>query len=286
MQDLYLIYMVLLVRRFESDSMSYYFKVIIRLTTLSIKGKIYFLTLHNILKGNRVMKSFLKNLSFTMSDSILMALKHPELFFLLVLENYLILPYALDIQPFLVPIVIAITIIGVDIYFMGNIFTHSKEISRVLWSYILRFLITILVMIFIIYPFISHYAWVSLYRLFKLFGKILYSEDYIIVSLLTVVLCLFICDFIAKLTLSKKKNKIIGNLPGYCIGFFVFFIFLALIVFFTFTKSFSQFEIFKIPAIFLIFILWCILLIWQRLYCLSLNDFVSIDRNLYSYSED
>ena len=31
------------------------------------------------------MKSFLKNLSFTMSDSILMALKHPELFFLLVL---------------------------------------------------------------------------------------------------------------------------------------------------------------------------------------------------------
>lgn len=159
-----------------------------------------------------------------MSDSILMALKHPELFFLLVLENYLILPYVSDIQPFLVPIVIAITIIGVDIYFMGNIFTHSKEITRVLWSYILRFLITILVMIFSIYPFISHYAWVSLYRLFKLFGKILYSEDYIIVSLLTVVLCLFICDFIAKFTLSKKKNKVIGNLPWYCFGFCIFYI--------------------------------------------------------------
>ena len=61
-------------------------------------------------------------------------------------------------------------------------------------------------MIFSIYPFISHYAWVSLYRLFKLFGKILYSEDYIIVSLLTVVLCLFICDFIAKTSKEFEKG--------------------------------------------------------------------------------
>lgn len=232
------------------------------------------------------MVSFLKNLLSTMIDSILMAFKHPEFFFLLVIHSYFIIPYLMDINPFLVPIAIAITIVGTDIHFMGNIFTYFKEISRVLWLYALGYLISTLVMIYFIYPFVEHYAWVSLYYFFELFGKVLYSEDYITVSLLTVILCLLICDFMAKLILIKKGNKISGNISAYCFGLFIFFIFFSLSVFFTFTESFRLFEIFKIPAIFFMYMQWCSLLIWQRKYCFSLNDFVSIDKKLISYSED
>lgn len=230
------------------------------------------------------MISFFKNLLSTMSDSILMSVKHPELFFLLIVHSYFIIPYIRDIHPFLVPMVLAITLVGIDIYFMGNIFTYFKEISQVLRLYILRYIMAILVMIFTIYPFVTHYAWVSLYYFFKLFGKILYSEDYIIVDLLMVIFCLFICDFIAKWILFRKKNKIIHDILWYCLGFLILFMLFSLSVFFTFTRSFSQFEIFKIPVIFFVDLQLCSLLIWQRLYCFSLNDFVSIDKKLFSFS--
>ena len=99
------------------------------------------------------MISFFKNLLSTMSDSILMSVKHPELFFLLIVHSYFIIPYIRDIHPFLVPMVLAITLVGIDIYFMGNIFTYFKEISQVLRLYILRYIMAILLMIFTIYTF-------------------------------------------------------------------------------------------------------------------------------------
>lgn len=168
---------------------------------------------------------------------------------------------------------LATSLIGLEFFLTGfSTIKHQRFRKKVIF-YLLLYAAFAVIMRHTFWPFISRYAWASVYHFLALFGQILLNNDYVLIAFLSLLYCFMLCDFLAKWSFLTLTNKSRGtSLGAYLLGLHIIFLIFAILVFFTNAMTFGELHLLSWFVLVIVGYLWLALYEWQRQCGLTLKQ--------------